>query len=209
MVRRIKKGFIDWLHNAHPVALLSIPFLVCGSIAIFLLATLPLAGTVKYFFFAALFGATIFSKMLQAWEFGSEVFHFIIFCFAFTYGPMAGILFSVATSLITIFSAIFVGGHMYNHSVPGPIFQSIDTLLLAILAGLAGIIAPNFVMENLTVAGLAIILPGAFLEKFFAHKVIGLEIGRLASSMAIGMVINYNLLLVAGPKLLEMMVSFM
>ena len=208
MFRRFKELVVGWLQQAPPFVLLSIPFLLCGSIAIFLLLTLPLAGTVKYFFFAALFGAVLFSRMLQAWEFGIECYHFIIFCFAFTYGPVAGILFSVASSLIVVFSAIFMGGHMFNHSVPGPVFQSLELFLLSIIAGLLGVFAHDFTLQHLPYLATFLAACTFALHLSMTRKYVGVETGRLASADVVSIMVNYNLFTSFGPQLIEQMANY-
>lgn len=208
MLRRHKENLIEWVHGANPLVLLAIPFLLCGALVIFLLMTLPSEGTMRYFFFFGYFALTLFSRMCRAWESGIEVYHFLTFCFALTFGPVAGLLFTLATTVPTMIFVFFNSSPFFNLSFPGTLFQTIDLFLLTLAAGFLGKIAPNFVAANLVAVATAIIAVTFLIEKFVCNRVVGIDWGRLLAGYFIGVALSYNAFLFFGHRTLQLLVKY-
>lgn len=151
----------------------------------------------KYLFFFLLFGACVLSRALETWQFGFEIHHLIIFCFSFVFGPLYGILFVLLTSVFNIYLALNPPSHMFVHTVEGPLFQTIDLLLTALVAGFLG---PS---TNIVLAGTIIVSIGTAIEKALAHKFAGIDLGRAITAFAITILVNNNLFLLFGTTLVS------
>jgi len=208
MVKRKRDSIIEWFHTADPVVLLSLPFLLCGGLVIFLLLTLPFAGTLRYFFFFAYFAATLFSRMCRTWESGIEVYHVLTFCFAFTFGPIPGLIFWFATTVPTMLGVFVNKSLFFNYLFPGTVFQTIDLFVLTIVAGLLGILAPIFTATHLATVGISVVSVTFLIEKLVCNRVVGLDWGRLLTGYFIGLALGYNVFLFFGLQILQLLAQF-
>lgn len=196
------------LQSLSPTALLSIPFLILGGITAFLLYTLPISGMLRWFFFAGLFVSVLFSRMVQFWENGVEIYNFITFCFALTYGALAALLFTFSVTVPVLILSVFHGGHMFNHSIPGPITQTINLLMLSVVAGLLKLVAYDFVVAHLIVfAMVTITICDYLITGLLRHRLTPLTIDRIVVYAVLSFVINYNLFSSFGPRFLEMLAA--
>ncbi len=196
------------LQSLSPTALLSIPFLILGGITIFLIYTLPMAGMLRWLFFAGLFVSVLFSRMIQFWENGVEIYNFITFCFALTFGPLAALLFTASITVPVLILSVFHGGHMFNHSIPGPITQTINLIMLSIVGGLLKLIAYDFVVSHLLIfAMVAITICDYLITGILRHKLTPLTIDRIAVYAVLSFIINYNLFTTFGPRFIEILAT--
>ena len=189
------QGFI---HGMPAWAILVVPIALILVGVGFALATIPEAIANHYFFIALLFAVVTLSRMIQLWEFGIQVYTFLIFTFSFVYGPISGLIFVVLSSAIMIYQALFLPNHMTNHSLFGPAVQSLELCVMAVIAGTLGYLGYfPFILP-----AVAICMALTFFEKFMANRFVGIDWGRLSAAQVVEVAINYNLFAIYTDKML-------
>ena len=186
---------LDILHKVPAWVLLIIPFaaflLIVFTISIFT----PTVTANHYLFLLAIFVAISVSRIVQLWEFGIQVYHFLFFWFAFVYGILPGLLVVFLSYLLSVYIVINAKKHYLNHSFFGTTVNSFALIAVAIVAGIAGYFFPSFTLSNFLAFPIAACTITSAFEKIMAYKFAGVDWGRLTVSSVVELMINYNLFL--------------
>jgi len=193
--------FNRMIHTFPAWALLLIPVLLLLAGIGIALATIPEIIATHYFFITAIFALVTISRMVQLWEFGVQVYSFLIFMFSFVYGPVSGLVFVVLSSAIVIYQALFLPRHMTNHSLFGPAVQSLELCAIAVIAGLLG----YFGYYPFVFPAVAICMALTFFEKSMANRFVGIDWGRLSAAQVVEVAINYNLFIIYTEPMLRLL----
>lgn len=202
MDKKIKEA----LHEAPAHILVLIPLAIFMGVLFLLLNLAPYDLFRKILFIVALGGITIFSRAIEAWQFGVEIHHFILFGIAYTFGVWWALAFVVLTSAVNILMVLFVHSHMFIHTMLGPMLQTLDMIFVAIAAGIYGAFSGSFGPESVVLAT-AIITIGTAIEKILCYRFAGVDLGRLSTATVVATLVNYNELLYLGPGYMALLSS--
>jgi len=194
MDRKIK----DMLHEAPAHTLVLVPVLLLMALLFLILILAPYDILRRAMVILALLGITIFSRSIEAWQFGVEIHHFILFGLAYTFGVWWALAFVILTSAANIFMVLFVRSHMFIHTMLGPMLQTLDMLFVAIAAGIYGAISGSFGPDTV-LAATVIITIGTAMEKLLCYRFAGVDLGRLSTATVVAILVNYNELMYLGP----------
>jgi hypothetical protein len=193
MDRKLK----DILHEAPAHILVLIPLLLFMGLLFLLLTLAPYDLLRKVLIILALMGITVFSRAIEAWQFGVEIHHFILFGLAYTFGVWWALAFVLLTSAVNILMVLFVRSHMFIHTMLGPMLQTLDMIFVAIAAGIYGAFYGSFGPDTVVVATV-IITAGTIMEKILCYRLAGVDLGRLSTATVVATLVNYNELMYLG-----------
>ncbi len=202
MDKKIKEA----LHEAPAHILVLIPLAIFMGVLFLLLNLAPYDLLRKILFIVALGGITIFSRAIEAWQFGVEIHHFILFGIAYTFGVWWALAFVVLTSAVNILMVLFVHSHMFIHTMLGPMLQTLDLIFVAIAAGIYGAFSGSFGPESVVLAT-TIITIGTAIEKILCYRFAGVDLGRLSTATVVATLVNYNELLYLGSGYMALLSS--
>lgn len=202
MDRKIK----EVLHEAPAHILVLIPLLLFMGLLFLLLTLAPYDTLRRIIVILALLGITIFSRSIEAWQFGVEIHHFILFGLAYTFGVWWALAFVVLTSAANIFMVLFVHSHMFIHTMLGPMLQTLDMMIVAIFAGIYGAISGSFGPDTVLLATVIITI-GTATEKILCYRFAGVDLGRLSTATVVATLVNYNELIYLGPGYIALLNS--
>jgi len=200
------KKIRELLHEAPAHTLVLIPLALFMGALFLLLNLAPYDLLRKILVILALGGITIFSRAIEAWQFGVEMHHFILFGIAYTFGVWWALAFVVLTSAANIFMVLFVHSHMFIHTMLGPMLQTLDMIFVAIAAGVYGAFSGSFGPETVVLAT-AIIATGTAMEKILCYRFAGVDLGRLSTATVVATIVNYNELMYLGPGYIALLSS--
>ncbi len=195
------------LHEAPALVLLMVPFLLLMLFLFLFLSMLPYGLLYKAVFILLLAGASIFSRGIEAWQFGVEIHHFILFGVVYVFGIWWALLFVTVTSLANILMVLFVRSHMFIHTMLGPLLQTLELLLVAILLWIYTALSGGVFTQGDVLAITSIIIIGTAVEKLLCHKFAGVDLGRLSTATVVAAIVNYNLMLYMGARYLAFLNS--
>lgn len=188
----------DLLHNIPAPALLILPVFLLLFFVFLLLNFLPSEFLLKCMIILLLTGTSIFSRAIEAWQFGVEIHHVILFGIAYVFGIWWALLFVIVTSLVNMSMVLLVRSHMFIHTMLGPMLQTLDLLLVAILSGIYGAVSGGVFSSDTILIATGIIALGTIMEKLLCYKFAGVDLGRLSTATVVAILVNYNLLLYLG-----------
>ena len=201
------KKIKNLLHEASAPVLLMVPFFLLMLFLFLFLSIVPYELLYKTAFILLLAGISIFSRAIEAWQFGVEVHHFILFGVVYVFGIWWALLFVTVTSLVNILMVLFVRSHMFIHTMLGPMLQTLEMLLVAILLAIyAGLSGGGFAQADVLPIT-SIIIIGTAVEKLLCHKFAGVDLGRLSTATVVAAIVNYNLMLYIGARYLAFLSS--
>lgn len=202
------KGILEWVQKASPVALLAAMFAFIAAMLTFIAYMIPEELVLGVASFVVVYVIIVASRLTQAWQAGVEVHHLFTICFALVYGPLPAIALTIASSITNIYAATNVGNPLLVHTVAGPLQQSLELLIISVLAGFLGQFAPGFALENLVMVGTGLAALGVGIEKVFCNMFCGIDPGRLGVAWTVNTLINYNLFLFFGHQVILWMQAF-
>jgi len=197
----------ELLHRAPAWIFLIVPFLAFMFIAYTVSVSIPTTMANHYLFLLTIFIVVSISRTVQLWEYGIELYDFLLFWFAFTYGAAAGTGMVILSFLFVTYFVLYVPKHYLIHTMLGPILTTVTLIPLVIIAGMAGRFFPGIVTANPVIFPLIVCTTFDMLQKFGANRFAGVEIGRLASAQVVEIMINYNLFLFYTPIYLGLLVT--
>jgi len=191
----LKEAAHDILHRIPAWILLLIPFAFFMVIVYLVSLAIPEVIVNHYLFLIAILVVVAISRTVQAWEYGIQVYHFLLFWFAFVYGVWPGILMVFLSTFIVTYFVFYVPKHYLIHTMLGPVLTTITLTFLVTVAGIAGRFFPGYIYSNFVVFPVMLAAVSTLFEKIGAHRFAGVEIGRLASAQVVEIMVNYNLFL--------------
>ncbi len=196
------KKALDWVQTTSPFMLLAAMFGLIAISLTFIAYLIPEELFVGAFAFVGVYLILVASRITQLWQFGVEVHHLFTICFALTFGPLPAIALTIASSITNMYAAMHVENPILVHTLPGPLQQSFELLIVATLAGFIGQLAPGFALANLIIFGTVLTAIGVGIEKVLCHMLCGIEIGRLIVAWIVNIIVVYNLFFMFGHRVL-------
>lgn len=188
-------GLAELLHRAPAWIFLVIPFALFLLVVYTISVAIPEVAANHYLFLIAILITISISRTLQLWEYGIQVYHFLLFWFAFVYGIVPGLAMVFLSLFFVMYFVFYIPKHYLIHTMLGPILTTITLSAIVLVAGLGAIFFPSFIYSNFIAFPVAVCAISTLFEKAGAHRLAGVEIGRLASAQVVEVMINYNLFL--------------